>query len=189
MLHCSRLASSRLRASSQFDPAQPLAAHHHYLVAWSPVDFLDGHWVSKFTELEIDTCGSGFKSKVHVCPQLALKIPYLRSVRLRIHKICPRIFDALQQNDGATSSRIESIIVNLSLKETDCFPAGFSSHCTQPKRVWELYDDIVVTATEIGKQNPSFKVLRILCHKHPSLQIVARDCIAGTKMVLCDQNA
>lgn len=52
----------------------------------------------------------------------------------------------------------------------------------------ELYDDMVMRAIEFAKQmpNPTLKLFRILCHKHPSLETVAKDCITGTKMILDD---
>lgn len=149
MCRCCHLTSFTLRAHGQFDPAQPLAPrHHHYLSMWSPARLLDALWASKLLELEIDTCGSELKNEIHVCPQLALKIPSLRSVRLRMHKICPQIFD-LQHEEGARSSKIESIIINLSLKETDCLSAGYRSHCTGSRRAWALFDDMVMTANEM----------------------------------------
>lgn len=43
-------------------------------------------------------------------------------------------------------------------------------------------------AVEFAKQmpNPNLRVFRLLCHKHPSLEMVAKDCITGTRMVLDD---
>lgn len=110
-----------------------------------------------------------FKNEIHVCPQLALKIPHLRSVRLRMYSICRQIFDL---KDCDPSSKIESIIIDLSLRETDPFSTGFSYHCTKSRRAWELYNDMVHAAEEFANRmlNPSLKVLRTLCHKHPSLE-------------------
>lgn len=50
----------------------------------------------------------------------------------------------------------------------------------------ELYDDMVMRAIEFAKQmpNPTLKVFRILCHKHPWLETVAKDCITRTKIIL-----
>lgn len=100
---------------------------------WSPARLLDDLWVSKVSEIEIDTSGSEFKNEIHVCPWLALKIPHLRSVRLRMHRIWPQIFET-EHKDRGSSSKTENIIINLSLKETDRFSTGFSHHCTESRR-------------------------------------------------------
>lgn len=131
MLQYCRLSSFSFRAHSEYT-GEPLAPRTNYLSKWSPTRFLNAPWLSKLSELEIDTCGSEFKSGIHVCLQLALKIPHLRCVRLRMLRICPQIFD-LQHQDGARSSKIESIIIKVSYKKMDRFTAGFSSHCTESR--------------------------------------------------------
>lgn len=186
LLRCSRLVSFTLLVRTQFDPAQPMAPHNDYLSLWSPARFLDAFGVCKLSELVLDTCGSEFKDGVHVCPQLALKIPTLRTVRLRMRRICPQVLN-LQQRDCALPTRIESIIINLSLKEADRFSAGYSRHCTESRRALELYDGMVAAAIDTAKQTSSLKVLRVLSHKHPSLEMVAKDCLAGAKVILSDE--
>lgn len=103
MLQYCRLSSFRFRAHSEYT-GELLAPRTNYLSKWSPTRILDAPWLSKFSGLEIDTCGSEFKSGIHVCPQLALKIPHLRCVRLQMLRICRQIFD-LQYQDGARSSK------------------------------------------------------------------------------------
>lgn len=125
------------------------------------------------------------QNETHVCPQLARIIPHMQNVRLRMYRICSRIFD--WKHYGPSAPRIESIIVNVSLIELNCFFARFSHHCSDAKRPWELYGDMVDAAEELTKQMPtpsSLKVLRILSHKLVTLDIVARDCIAVTKSIL-----
>lgn len=115
MLQYCRLSSFSFRAHSEH-AGVPLVPRTNYLSKWSPNGFLDAFWLSKLSELEIDTCGSEFKTGIHVCPQLALKIPRLQYVRLRMLRICPEIFD-LQHQDVARSSKIKSIIIKVSSKE------------------------------------------------------------------------
>lgn len=180
-----RLTSFTLRARSQFDPAEPLAPRHHYLSMWSPARPLDDLQVSKISNLEIDTCGSDFEREVHVCPRLALVIPHMRNVRLRMHSICPQIFD--WKGYGPSPPKTEIFIVNISLMERNRFSAGFSHHCTEPKNAWALYNDMVHAAEELAKQilgSSNLKVLRILCHKHPWLEAMVKDCITGTEVRL-----
>lgn len=179
---CHSLTSFTLRARSQFDPAEPPAPRHDYLFMWSPARLRDDLQVSKISDLEIDTCGSEFKNETHVCPQLARLIPHLRNGRLRMYKICPRIFD--WKGYGPSPPKAETFIVNISLIKRNRFSAGFSHHCTESKNSWALYSDMVHTAEELAKQlldSSNLKVLRILCHKHPWLEAMAKDCITGTK--------
>ncbi|CAG8369759.1 unnamed protein product [Penicillium salamii] len=178
---CPRLKAFGLRAPSDFDPENPFAPATNYLESWSPTGLFDTLDSSAISDLVIDTSGSKFQSGVHICPQI-LKIPSLRSARIRMHNVCPRLLD-LEQD-----SKIESLIINLSLKEPDRFHAGYSRHCTEPKSAYDLYDEMVVAATAVTKTHPGIKLLRILCHKHPYLEIVTSDCIEGTKRILSDES-
>ncbi|EYE97496.1 uncharacterized protein EURHEDRAFT_295967 [Aspergillus ruber CBS 135680] len=179
-----RLSSFSFRAHSEH-VGVPLAPRTNYTSKWTPARFLDAPWLSKLSELGIDTCGSGYKNGIHVCPRLALKIPHLRYVQLRTLRICPEIFD-LQYQDGARSSKIRGIVIKVSFKEMDRFTAGFSTHCTESKGGRPLYNDMVRTATEMAKQTQSLKVLIILIHNFPK-EMVVKNCIAGTKMLISDE--
>lgn len=129
------------------------------------------------------TYGSEMNSAIHICPQLALQIPSLRSVRLRMCRICPQIFE-FRQGDSAMPLQIESIIINLSLQDVDRFSAGFSHHCNEPRRALSLYSEMIATGTEIAKQTPSLKVFKILCHKHPTSDTMTMNCITGIRTIL-----
>lgn len=206
---CSHVDSFTLRARSQFDPAEPFAPRCDYLSLWSPASLVDTLQTCKISELVIDTCGSELNHSIqgHVCPHRILLIPSLRSIRLRMRRVCPQILDmqciesTTLFDESSTSSpilperedpvvrppsKIESIIINLSLKETGRFSAGYSQHCTRQRRGWDLYEDMIMAAEEVVKRAPGLKMLRFLIHKHPSLEIVAKDCITGTKMILSD---
>lgn len=196
---CTRLGSFSLRLKSQFDPSNPLLPREHYLSLWSPTKLVDAFQATNLSHLVIDTCGSEIKG--HICPRIALAIPSLRSVRLRMQKVCPRILGIMgaedkpsntldqskaEQRDSAPVAKVERIIINLCLKEADRFFAEYSRHCTKPTRGWDLYDEMVTAATETAKQFTTLKVMRILCHKHPLLKIITKDCIYGSKMVISD---
>ena len=185
LLRCAGLNNFTFQAHSHFDPRDPLAPRQEYLSTWSPAGLIDNLPTSKLTELVIDTCGSEIADNIHVCPHAVRQIPRLRSVRIRMRRICPEILDIDQTTEDPTkSSNIESLIFNLSLIEPDRLSAGFSHHCTEGRRGWELFDDMVTAGSEAAKRLPSIKVLRVLCHKHPSQEIVVRDCITGTKTIL-----
>lgn len=135
--------------------------------------------LSGISDLVIDTCGSKFQSGVHICPRV-LDIPSLRSLRLRMHHVCPRVLEL------ESDSKIESIIINMSLMEPGCFHAGFSRHCTEPKSADNLYQEMVTNATNVTTNHSGIKMLKILSHRHPYSEIVTTDCIKGIKMILAD---
>lgn len=170
-----------LRARTDFDPHHPLAPAIHYLESWSPTRLFDTLDLSTISDLVIDTCGSRFQSGVHICPRV-LKIPSLRSIRLRMQHVCPRLLEL------GSDSKIESIIINMSLIEPDRFHAGFSRHCTESMSAYDLYGDMVTAATMVAGSHPGIKMLRIVSHKHPSSETVTTDCIKGTKMILSDES-
>jgi hypothetical protein len=175
-----------LHLKTQFDPSNPLIPRDDYLSLWSPTKLVDVFQATTLSHLVIDTCGSEVKG--HICPGIALSIPSLRSVRLRMQRICPRILtfraaavtqdghsntlplSKAEQQDPIPLAKIQSIIINTSLKESDQFSWGYSQHCTESKRGWDLFDDMVTAAIETAEQFPSLKVMRILCHKHPWLE-------------------
>ena len=107
-----------------------------------------------------------FKNGIHVCPKLALKIPRLQYVRLRMLRICPEIFD-LQYQDSARPSKIKNIIIKVSFNEMDRFTAGFSTHCTESKGERVLYNDMVRTATEMANHTQSLKNAEYLDPQFP----------------------
>lgn len=178
---CVHLKAFSLRAQSDFDPHHPLAPAINYLESWSPTRLFDTLDLSTVSDLVIDTCGSRFQSGVHICPRV-LKIPSLRSIRLRMQHVCPREIELV------SNSNMESIIINISLIEPDRFHAGFSRHCTESMTAYDLYEEMVVAATKFADSHPDIKTLRILSHKHPYSETVTTDCIKGTKMILSDEN-
>ncbi|KAJ5529142.1 hypothetical protein N7527_002535 [Penicillium freii] len=177
------LASFTLHVRSQFDSENPLAPRQQYISTWNPTRFLNVLGTSKLSHLVIDTYGSEMSSAIHICPHLALQIPSLRSVRVRMCRICPQILE-FPQGDSAIPSQIESLLINLSLQDVDRFSAGFSHHCTEPRRALDLYNEMITTGTEIANKTPSLKVFKILCHKHPSSNTMTMNCITGVKTIL-----
>ena len=177
------LTSFTLRVRSHFDPVNPLIPRQQYISSWDPTQFLSVLGSSNLTHLVIDTYGSEMNSSIHICPLLALQIPSLRSVRLRMCRICPQILE-FSRGDSAMLLQIESLIINLSLQDVDRFSAGFSHHCTEPRRALDLYNEMITTGTGIAKQPPSLKVFKILCHKHPFPDTMTMNCITGIRTIL-----
>ncbi|CAG8909255.1 unnamed protein product [Penicillium egyptiacum] len=98
-------------------------------------------------------------------------------------RICPQILE-FSPDDSTMPSRLESLIINLSLQDVDRFSAGFSNHCTEPRSSLDLYNEMITTGTEIAKQTPSLKVFKILWHRHPYSDTMTMNCITGIKTIL-----
>ncbi|KAL4785902.1 hypothetical protein BJX76DRAFT_323009 [Aspergillus varians] len=99
-----------------------------------------------------------------------------------MRKICPQVLGPCETD----VPEIESIIINLSLVESDRGSLGFSRHCHKAKSRSVLFDDMIKISTETAKQIPSLKKMRILHHKHPSLDMVVEDCITGGRTILAE---
>ncbi|OQE94262.1 hypothetical protein PENNAL_c0004G09995 [Penicillium nalgiovense] len=179
-----RLASFTLRVRSEFDPASPLTPRQRYS-SWDPTRFLSILGTSNLSHLVIDTFGSELSSAIHLCPQLALQIPSLKSVRLRMRRICRQILE-FPQGDNVIRSQLESLVINLSVPSVDQFFARFSRHCTEPGLSSELYDEMITTGTEIARQTPRLKVFKIVCYRHRIVcsDTVVMNCITGIKTMI-----
>ncbi|KAJ6184506.1 hypothetical protein N7519_005807 [Penicillium mononematosum] len=180
------LASFTLHVRSQFDPARLLTPRQRYLSPWDPTRFLSVLGTSSLSHLVIDTLihlDQKLNSAIHLCPQPALQIPSLKSVRLRMCRICPQILE-FSPADSAMPSQIESVIINLSIPNVDQFFAGFSRHCTEPMLALELYNEMITTGTEIAKQIPRLKVVKIVCLRYPCSDTATTNCTTGIKTII-----
>lgn len=117
--------------------------------------------------------------EVHVCLQLALLIPCLRSARMRLSCIpfLARI-DLIPPN-------IERIIVNPSSQGTGRFVNPFTPDCTDELYPNGLRREMVAAATRMAKRTSSFKMFRI--HRQadmPGYDIVMDGCMERTKSII-----
>lgn len=181
-----QLESFTLRTHTPYDGARLLNPRDRCLPKWSPVALVDSLAVSNLEHLVLDTRDSRFKGGMHVCPGLARKIPSLRSLRLRMRRICPRAFNIQRTGTGMgmSTSRIESIIINISLVEPGHTYGRFSRHCTKVVSTYELFNEMIRVASETVKQTPSLRQMRILRHKNPTISVLAHDCVTGKRTVL-----
>ncbi|KAJ5952248.1 uncharacterized protein N7479_010661 [Penicillium vulpinum] len=173
------LASFTLRVCKQFEIS--LVPRQHPLSTWNPIRFLNALGTSKLSHLVVDTYGSQLSRAIHICPQLALRIPSLRSLRIRMYRICPKILELPQ---GDSPSQIESIIINLSHQHVYRVSAMYSSHCTERRGGLGLYNDMIIKGTEIAKQTPSLKVLEVMCHMYPCWDMTTMNCITGIETII-----
>ncbi|KAJ5715867.1 uncharacterized protein N7483_013048 [Penicillium malachiteum] len=173
-----RLQQFDFIANGYFNPDKPLVSYKNYLGPWPLMNLVDILPFYILSDLTIDTMGSGVKTGEHICPRIASRIPSLRSIKLRMRCIC------LQVLEFDHHSKIEKIIINLSLKENNLLEAGFSHHCTEQIHAYDLNDAMVAAATNIATKIPSIKMLRIMSHTHPGFETVTTDCINGSRMIL-----
>lgn len=175
------LASFTFRVRSEFDPIIPLTRY----ASGDPTRFLSVLGTSNLSHLVIDTFGSEMRGAMHLCPQLAHQIPSLKSVRLRMRRICRRILE-FPQSDSVMPSQIESLVINLSIPNVYGFTDGFSCHCTELRLQSELHNEMITTGTEIVKQTPRLKVFKIVSygHRFPLRETVVMNCITGIKTII-----
>lgn len=179
----SRLESFTLQALCENDPIQPVASRHQYLGSWSVLGLLETIPKSKISELVLDTCGTdlsdGKKPGPHTCEALASLIPSLRTARLRMQTVCPRVFEF--PPDTTNPRRLESLVLNLSLKESSHQDslAYYSSHCGDPQRAWNqvYYLEMVRSAIGAAEHLPKLRVMDVLHHEYLSMNTISLDCI------------
>ncbi|KAJ5587860.1 uncharacterized protein N7459_003625 [Penicillium hispanicum] len=156
------------------------------LGSWSPSRLLDSLWSSKISRLEMDTGGVDFGTETgHLCPQLALQIPSLRFVRLRMRSICPDIL-RLQHAGTFGPSRIEELIINLSLADLNQYSISLSAHCSGHSPGLDLAEDMIVAGKAAVRDTPSLKTLKIVGYIFPSGQAVTHDCVADITKILSE---
>ncbi|OJJ03338.1 hypothetical protein ASPVEDRAFT_731859 [Aspergillus versicolor CBS 583.65] len=181
-----QLKSFILRTHTPYDSGRLLNPRYRCLPKWSPIALVDSLAVSSLEHLVLDTRDLRFKGGKHVCPCVARKMPSLRSLRLRMRRICPRVLDMQQTHPSSitSTSRIESIIINLSLVEPGHTYGRFSRHCTRVMSTYGLFNEMIRVASEMAKQTPSLRQVRILRHKNPTASVLAHDCVTGNRTVL-----
>ncbi|KAJ5638725.1 hypothetical protein N7528_001115 [Penicillium herquei] len=177
-----RLKQFDFIAKGYFNPDKPLVSYKNYLGQWPLMNLVDILPFSTLSDLTIDTMSSGVKTGEHICPRIAHIIPSLRSIKLRMRCIC------LQVLEFDHHSKIEKIIINLSLKENNLLHAGFSHHCTEQIHAYDLNDAMVAAATKLATATPNIKMLRILSHRHPGFEMISTDCIDGSRMILSEDS-
>ena len=113
---CRNLEEFSLEASSENDPQ--LGPRWDYLLGSTITNVINA-LPPGLQRLTLDTCGSTLRlseedrTPIHLCPLLALRLPQLEQVRIRMRHICPEIL-CTSNNLSATPSRLRSLIIRLS---------------------------------------------------------------------------
>ncbi|KJX99720.1 hypothetical protein TI39_contig353g00048 [Zymoseptoria brevis] len=75
----------------------------------------------------LDTFGTNFTSTAHMCDELALVIPHIKTVRLRMKWICPKIFNL--QGLQSKPTKLEHLTIKLQASAFDHAPGFHSLLC------------------------------------------------------------
>ncbi|KAL5335480.1 hypothetical protein BJX70DRAFT_375120 [Aspergillus crustosus] len=123
-------------------------------------------------------------------------IPSLRSLRLRMPRICPDVLNWHEQEDTCKprnwtrEPRIKILII--SLTRGDDMWDRFCHHCTthnpsnNPESGFALHSEMVMRATQLATRLPRAEMVRIIRPSEPAADDLVHDCITGERRTLCD---
>lgn len=95
-------------------PERPDGLHcDDFMMDWSPVSLLNNLPWHTLKVLELGTYESYVDTSDHFCPLLALRIPSLKSVQMRMRLTCPEVFNF--QDTDITRPSIEKMIIHMNL--------------------------------------------------------------------------
>ena len=149
---------------------------------------------SNLTSLELDLCGTrlipdqsqehgeGF----HVCTSIAALLTTLRCLRLRMRSICA---DVLKPRQHSTKLRLNEVLINLSLSyESPLTTSAAHATCcgSSSGGFLQLKADMEKQAQALVAQMAAPKIVRILTHELPSIEMQAFDVLTGKNVRLSD---
>lgn len=137
--------------------------------------------IESVTSLDIDTGGTALSSRrnnsLHLCDAISLRLPHLRRLRCRACLICPEI---LRIQPDATYDHLEEVILNLSLSGMTPLETAYQypARCNQSSflNARAALEDRAITLA--GRMDQP-KMVRLIWHSLPSMQIFAFDAIDG----------
>ncbi|KAH9883305.1 hypothetical protein F4778DRAFT_697825 [Xylariomycetidae sp. FL2044] len=151
--------------------------------------------VQNLTVLELDLCGTslmpqeGHSDDFHVCTSIGALLTTLRRLRLRMRSICA---DALRPQHHETSLRLSEVLINLSLSNESTMTTSMthSTPCSSTGgRFLKLKADIEDQAEALATRMISPKIVRVLTHSLPQLEMRSLDILSGKCMILADDMA
>jgi hypothetical protein len=186
-----KLRMIRIQASSERHPLLPQLSRRDYLSLSTIKALLS---VENLTVLELDLCGTllmprhEHRDDFHICTSIGALLPTLRRLRLRMRSICP---DVLRPQHHDTSLRLSEVLINLSLSNESPMitSAAHSIRCGPIGGFLELKADIEDQAEALAIHMASPKIIRILTHTLPQLEMRSLDVLTGKCMKLADDMA
>lgn len=186
-----KLRILRIQATSELHPLLRLLERRDYLLSSTMRTFLSA---SNLTSLELDLCGTqliphqsqehgeGF----HFCTSIAALLDTLRYLRLRMRSICA---DVLKPRQHSTNLRLNEVLINLSLSnESPLITSAVHATCCSfsPREFLQLKADVEKQAQVLVAQMAAPKIVRILTHALPSIEMRAFDVLTGRNVALSE---
>ncbi|KPM41360.1 hypothetical protein AK830_g5177 [Neonectria ditissima] len=181
------LRSLKVEAHREFHNPSSGLQQRHYLSALPLVSLVS---VGHLTCLEIDTHGTDLRLRdatpeTHFCCTINAFFPTLRRLRYRTSHICPRLLD-LPGND--LLSDLEEVIINLSLSRLDGPDTSYRypSRCEKipGDNFLNLKADMEAHARGLAARMSKPRIVRVLSHTFPGLDVHSFDALVGHRMVL-----
>lgn len=158
-----------------------------YMVAKPLTDLLS---VCRLTTSEIDTASCPFKKQadepgLHLCRSINGLLPSLQRLRYRMERVCEVL---LKEPAGEKPLVLRELIVNLSLSELSDTSTSYrhSRSCQSPSGsgTLQLKEAMERQATTLSARLCNPRMVRVISHTLPSLDIIAYDAITGKRIHL-----
>ncbi|KAF1956408.1 hypothetical protein CC80DRAFT_446315, partial [Byssothecium circinans] len=184
-----KLRILRIQATSELHPQ--LLTRRDYLFLSTLRDFLS---VSNITCLELDLCGTRLRplqnqdhgEEIHICRSIAALLTKLRRLRLRMRTICA---DVLKPRQDSTELCLNEVLINLGLSnESPLITSTMHATCcgSSPGGILQLKADMEEQAQVLVAQMEAPKIVRILTHAPPHIEMRAFDALTGRNVKLSE---
>lgn len=179
-----KLRVLRIQATSEIHPLLEFLQRRDYLISFTICAFLSPN---KLTSLELDLRGTRLVPHqsqedgevVHVCTSIAALLTTLRRLRLRMPTICA---DTMKPRQHSTSLRLNEVVINLSLSnESPLTTSAMHARCCGPSAAGliQLKADIENQARNLATQMAAPRIVRVLTHALPKIEMHAFDVLTG----------
>ncbi|KAK4664203.1 uncharacterized protein QC763_0083540 [Podospora pseudopauciseta] len=186
-----RLRILRIQATSELHPLLRFLERRDYLFLSTICAFLS---VSNLTSLDLDLCGTRLiphqsqerGEGIHVCTSIAALLTTLRRLRLRMRSICA---DVLRTPQHCTDLKLNEMLINLSLSnESPVTTSAAHATCcgSSTEGFLQLKADMEKQAQVLVAQMAAPKIVRILTHALPRIEMRAFDVLTGRNVALSE---
>ncbi|KAF2679297.1 hypothetical protein K458DRAFT_422337 [Lentithecium fluviatile CBS 122367] len=186
-----KLRILRIQATSEIHPILRLLDRRDYLFLSTIGAFLSA---SNLASLELDLCGTRLiphqsqerDEGFHICKSIAALLTTLQRLRLRMRSICA---DVLKPRQHSTNLRLNEMLINLSLSNESPLTTS-AAHATccgsSPGGFLQLKADMEKQAQVLVAQMSAPKIVRILTHALPSIEMRAFDVLTDRNVILSE---
>jgi len=183
-----KLQVIRIQASSEHHPMLPSLPRRDYLSIPTIRALLSA---KNLTVLELDTCGTRLIPRqgcndFHICEIIGELLATLRRLRLRMRSICA---DVLRPQNNIINLHLTEVLINLSLSNESptITSATHSLRCgSTAGGLLGLKADIEEQAQALAVHMAYPRIIRILTHSLPQLEMQSLDVLTGRRMILAD---